>query len=55
MNEKDVGNRIQMLSRQIKRRMDMSVSEYGITGKQMSILLYIDEESREKASICKRY
>lgn len=55
MNEKDVGKHIQMLSRQIKRRMDMSVSEYGITGKQMSILLYIYEESRKKTGLCKRH
>ena len=37
-----------MLSRQIKRRMDKSVSEYEITGKQVSILLYIYEESKKR-------
>lgn len=46
--KKDVGKYLQMLSRQIKRRMDKSVSEYEITGKQVSILLYIYEESKKK-------
>lgn len=48
MEEEDVGGYIQMLSRQIKRRMDKSVSEYEITGKQVSILLYIYEESKKR-------
>ena len=46
--KKDVGKYLQMLSRQIKRRMDKSVSEYEITGKQVSILLYIYEESKKR-------
>lgn len=46
--EKEVGKELQMLSRQIKRRMDQSVSEYEITGKQVSILLYIYDESKKK-------
>ena len=46
--EKEVGKELQMLSRQIKRRMDQSVSEYQITGKQVSILLYIYDESKKR-------
>ena len=46
--EGDVGRYIQMLSRQIKRRMDKAVSEYEITGKQGTILLYIYDESQKK-------
>ena len=46
--EGDVGKYIQMLSRQIKRRMDKAVSEYEITGKQGTILLYIYDESQKK-------
>ena len=46
--EGDVGKHIQMLSRQIKRRMDKSVSEYEITGKQGAILLYIYDESLKR-------
>ena len=46
--EREVGKELQMLSRQIKRRMDQSVSEYQITGKQVSILLYIYDESKKR-------
>lgn len=46
--EGEVGKYIQMLSRQIKRRMDRSVSEYEITGKQGAILLYIYDESQKR-------
>lgn len=46
--EKEVGKELQMLSRQIKRRMDQSVSEYQITGKQVFILLYIYDESKKR-------
>lgn len=46
--EREVGKELQMLSRQIKRRMDQSVSEYQITGKQVFILLYIYDESKKR-------
>lgn len=48
MEKDDVGKKIQMLSRQIKRRMDTALSEYQITGRQVAILLYIYEESRKR-------
>lgn len=48
MEKKEVGRYVQMLSRQIKRRMDKSVAGYEITGKQVAILLYIYDESRKR-------
>lgn len=48
MEKNDVGKKIQMLSRQIKRRMDTALSEYQITGRQVAILLYIYEESKKR-------
>ncbi len=48
MEKRDLGKKIQMLSRQIKRRMDTALSEYKITGRQVAILLYIYEESKKR-------
>ena len=44
----NIGRCVHILSRQIKRRMDKSVSEYDITGKQGAILLYIYDESQKR-------
>ena len=48
MEKEEVGRYLQMLSRQIKRRMDKSVSDYEITGKQGAIILYVHEESQKR-------
>ena len=43
--EYEIGKKVQMLSRKIKRKMDETFLEYGITGGQAFMLKYIHEKS----------
>ena len=43
--EYEIGKQVQMLSRKIKRKMDETFLEYGITGGQAFMLKYIHEKS----------
>lgn len=45
-NKDDVGKRIQMLSRKIKRNLDLTFLNFGVTGVQAGILKFIYEKSK---------
>ncbi len=42
----DVGKQIQMISRKIRRRLDTTFLNYGLTGVQASMLKFINDKSR---------
>ena len=46
--EYEIGKEIQMLSRKIKRKLDETFSDYGVTGVQVFILDFIHRESKKK-------
>ena len=45
--EDEIGNQIQMLSRKIKRKLDETFLNYGITGIQAIILKFIHDKSKK--------
>ena len=48
MYEDRLGKNVHMLSRQIKREIDLQVAKYGITGVQAGMIQFIFEKSRRK-------
>lgn len=48
MYEDSLGKNIHVLSRQLKREMDIQVVKYGITGVQSGMLQFIYEKSKKK-------
>lgn len=48
MKKEMFGDSVHMLSRQLKRKMDEYVSDYGITGVQSAMISYIYKESKNK-------
>lgn len=48
MYEDRLGKSVHMLSRQLKREIDLQVAKYGITGVQAGMIQFIFEKSRKK-------
>lgn len=48
MYEDKLGRRIHVLSRQLKRLLDIRVAKYGVTGVQAGMIRYINKKSKEK-------
>lgn len=48
MYEDRLGKNVHMLSRQLKREIDIQVAKYGITGVQAGMIQFIFEKSRKK-------
>ena len=48
MYEDRLGKNVHMLSRQIKREIDLQVAKYGITSVQAGMIQFIFEKSRRK-------
>ena len=48
MKSDDIGRSVHKLSRQLKRRLDIKVGKYGVTGVQCDMIRYIYKKSKEK-------
>ena len=48
MKSDDIGRSVHKLSRQLKRRLDIKVAKYGVTGVQCDMIRYIYKKSKEK-------
>lgn len=48
INKNDIGRHINMLSRQIKRKIDEDVSNYNVTSVQCNFIVFIAEKSKKQ-------